>query len=341
MLLFPKGFVLSNCLFQVYNRVYNRRMKILTRKGPAMDRTKAALSIFMLYCQWLLLLSGIYLVGWVLPVAGRLQGFLFAGVTLGVIGFGFWQSAAFLVGPNSRLNAFPAIRGAGLIVCLLFAGLFYLAGQVPQIPRPVIWIAHTANLFVFANLLGAWLVKPLRRAPELIVLCVVLALSDLFSVLSGPTRAIVREIKNYYEGGAQGPAPLGDFLLIKVPVPGNPALQPIFGVSDWIVIVFLSAAAYKLGINDNLVGKGLPAADAGKQPGVYLPAAGPGLLIAMAAAQLLGLFIPALPLVALGYMGYILIVDATARKFKKQDWRLIAGFSAAMGGLLGLGLLYL
>ena len=306
-----------------------------------MERGRAALSIFMIYCQWLLLLSAVYFAGLRLPVAGRLQGVLFTGVTLGVMGFGFWQSAAFLIGANSRLNAFPAIRGAGLSVCLLIAGLFYLAGHVPQIPRPALWIAHTANLFVFANLLGAWLVKPIRRGPELIILCVVLALSDLFSLLSGPTREIVKNIKQYYEGGAKGPPPPGDLLLVKVPVPGSPVLQPIFGVSDWIVIVFLSAAAYKLGIDDNLTGKGLPAVDANAWPGVYLPAAGIGLLTAMAAAHLLGVFIPALPLIALIYAVYLLFRHAPARQLKKQDWLLIAGFSAAMGGLLGLGLVYL
>lgn len=306
-----------------------------------MERLKAALSIFTIYCQWLLLLSVIYLAGSGLPVAGQLQGLLFIVVTLGVIGFGFWQNAGFLIGPDSRLNAFPEIRAAALIFCLLLSGLFFLAGYVPQIPRPIVFIAHTANLFVFASLLGAWLVKPVKRAPELIVLCVVLALSDLFSVLSGPSRAIVKAVKKYYEGGAQGPAPPGDFLLIKIPVPGSPALQPIFGVSDWIVIVFLSAAAYKLGINDNLAGQGLPDMDKARGPGVYIPAAGVGLLTAMAAAHLLGLFIPALPLVALCYASYILFMDAAARQLKKHDWLLIAGFSAAMAGLLGVVMVYL
>ena len=306
-----------------------------------MDRLKAALSIFVIYCQWLLLLSVVYLAVSGLPVAGLTQELLFILVTLGIIGFGFWQNAGFVVGANSRLSAFSEIRAAGLIFCLLLAGLFYQAGHAPQIPRPMLFIAHTANLFVFASLLGTWLVKPVKRAPELIVLCAVLAFSDLFSVLSGPSRAIVKDIKRYYGSGAQGPVPPGDFLLIKVPVPGSQTLQPIFGVSDWIVIVFLSAAAYKLGINDNIAGRALPYIYGAKRPGVYIPAAGLGLLTAMAAAHLLGVFIPALPLVALVYAGYILFMDAAARQLKKSDWLLIAGFSAAMGGLLGVVMVYL
>jgi len=270
-------------------------------------------------------------------VSDPAQKFLFPFFLLLFICFGFWQSARFIVRANPELDAYPGLRVGWLLFTFSFSMMLYLAGRELPIARSGLFIANTANLFVFANLLGAWMVKPLKRPAELIILCVVVALSDLFSVLKGPTRMIINDLKVYYETGMAGPAPAGDFLMIKVVVPGAADLQPVFGVSDWIILVFLSAAACRFGINDNLAGKSLSTMADRNRVSFYFPVAGLGLFSAVAAALFLQVFVPVLPLVALVYIAYILAVFPSSRKLKKSDWLLVMGVSSVMLCLLGVG----
>ena len=79
----------------------------------------------------------------------------------------------------------------------------------------------TANLIVFAAVFGNWLASPLKRPAELVPLCLVVALSDIFSVFAGPTKQFAGTISQYYEGGMEGIPPLVDFILVKMPLPGQ------------------------------------------------------------------------------------------------------------------------
>jgi len=54
-----------------------------------------------------------------------------------------------------------------------------------------------------------------------------------------------------------GAPPFVDYLLVKIAMPGFEALMPVFGISDWIIIAFLSAATCKFNMNDNLIGKSI------------------------------------------------------------------------------------
>lgn len=245
----------------------------------------------------------------------------------------------YLVFVEREFRRKPAIRYACLLTVLIAAGVMALATRYWPINTPVFYMLYTANLIVFANLLGAWIVKPLRREPELIIVCVVMALADLFSIIRGPTRQFVESIRTYYQSDLTGPPPASDFLLIKIPVPGFAHLQPLFGVSDWIIIVFLSAAAAHFKINDNLVGKGAFTMVADRRPSLYFPLAAAGLLAALFAAGILNRFIPALPVIAFLFAAVTLIRYPAARQLKPSDWRLIIIFSGAMLTLLALLLL--
>lgn len=265
------------------------------------------------------------------------QRILFPFFLLLFIFFAFRQTGYFILQASPRLDAYPGVRAGWLLFSFALGLLLLLAGQRLPFGGAGLPILNTANLFVFANLLGTWMVKPLRRPAELIILCVVLFLSDLFSLLKGPTRRIIEDLTAYYETGMSGPPPAGDFLLVKTVVPGAYELQPVFGVSDWIVLVFLSAAACKLGVNDNLAGQSLRKMEARGRISVYFPVAGAGLLIAVAAAMGFNVFVPALPIVAAVFAAYILVLDPSSRKLQKKDWRLIMAVSAVMLSLLGVG----
>lgn len=88
-------------------------------------------------------------------------------------------------------------------------------------------------------------------------------------------------------------------ILIKLAFPGATALAPLFGISDWIMAVFFAIVARRHGVNDNLIGTaGASLAQQGKI-GRYLPVSVVVLFAATILAQVTGLFIPALPLIAL------------------------------------------
>jgi hypothetical protein len=215
----------------------------------------------------------------------------------------------------------------------------YAAARIWGIGTPVFYTFYTANLLVFANLLGVWIVTPLKREAELVIVCLAMALADLFSYIRGPTRQFVISLQAYYESGQLGPPPASDFLLIKVPLPGLPHLQPLFGVSDWIIIVFLSAAAAKFRINDNLAGKSLAVMRDNQRPSLYFPVAAAGLLLAISAAVFLDRFVPVLPVIAVLFVFFLLMRRPAARQLTRADWRLMGIFSAVMLALLGAGLL--
>ncbi|MFP4583630.1 MAG: hypothetical protein ACLFN9_09685 [Desulfococcaceae bacterium] len=214
---------------------------------------------------------------------------------------------------------------------LVWAGL-YAIGRTQETIRPAIYLLNTAHLLVMGNVLGGWLVSPLRRMSELIPLGAVLLMADLFSVFRGPSKEIAETLEKFYKSGMEGPAPLVDFIILRIPVPGAERLMPVFGVSDWIAAAFLSAAAFRFGVRDNLVG---PEPREGRPVDFFLPAASAGLLAALFLAWTIDRFVPALPVVVVVF----LLVTALRRPARlrptREDWKLLGGAVIVMGTLMG------
>lgn len=187
----------------------------------------------------------------------------------------------------------------------------------------------TANLIFFSCVLGNWMTTPVKRPAEIIPLCIVVAFSDLFSVFSGPTKHLAKNIAVYYESGMQGQPPFIDYLLVKIALPGTKTLMPVFGVSDWIIIAFLSAAACKFQMNDSITGKGL--CDSRKKPNfLFFPIAAFGLIISIVIAQTSDIFVPALPFVVFVFLAYMLIRYPKMRRLTKAEIIPMAVFSGGM-----------
>ncbi len=187
----------------------------------------------------------------------------------------------------------------------------------------------TANLILFACILGNWMTTPVKRSAEIIPLCVVVAFSDLFSVFSGPTKHLAKNIPVYYESGMQGTPPFVDYLLVKIALPGIETLMPVFGVSDWIIIAFLSAATCKFQMNDNITGKGL--CKINKKPNfLFFPIAAAGLIISIIVAQTSNFFIPALPFIVVIFLGFMLTKYPEMRKLTKAEIVPMTLFSGVM-----------
>jgi len=242
-------------------------------------------------------------------------------------------TAFFLVRVDPFLHRRPVVRIQLLFFTLAFsAGLFVLSGW-PGISSGTAMLLNSANLFVLALLLGSWMVVPLKRAAELVPVCAVMTAADLFSVFGGPSRGMAKDIAAYYEGGRVGPVPAADFLLLKVAVPGMPALVPVFGVADWIMVVFLAATAARFGLDDNLAGRGLDSMVAGGRTRPYLGVSVVGLCLAVLLARSSGVFLPALPVVAAVFLGYVLVRYPGVRRLRTSDWALVLLTVAVMAGL--------
>lgn len=250
-----------------------------------------------------------------------------------------FSSQVFLVLINGSLDESPRIRGGMLLFSLGIGMVVYLIMRDGSVKNMFLSSLGTANLIVFSCLIATWMAHSVKRPSELVPICGVVAIADLFSVFAGPTRHMVEGLKAFYEKGMQGPPPLTDFILVKITVPGMGPAVPLFGVSDWIILVFLCAALSKFGLNDNLAGSGIDTMVRRKRLSFYFPAAALGLLTAIVVVQVAGVFLPALPFVVVGFMAHAMICHPQVRALNKREWTLLSGFSSVMICLLIAGLM--
>ena len=153
-------------------------------------------------------------------------------------------------------------------------------------------------LLLIGTLVGTVLARFVNRIWEIIPICIVMALADLFSWLAGPTANFAQEIEQYYLAPV-GPPPLIDMFLVKLAFPGTTSLIPVFGVSDWIMVAFFVNVSRRYAINDNLIRLSGEVLAQGKFHGRYLPVPVVALFTTVLLAQSTGLFIPVLPLIAI------------------------------------------
>ncbi len=162
----------------------------------------------------------------------------------------------------------------------------------------------TLNLIVAASILGRALATGLTRPAEFVPVCLVAAATDLASVLAGPTQKIAGILESYYTGPMTTPPPIADYFLIKTPVWGASYLMPLFGVSDLVFLVLLSAGAEKFKINDSFLN---------------VPVAGLGLFFGVFLAHSTSLFVPGMPLMVLFFLPVVLLQSPGARKLRRSD----------------------
>jgi hypothetical protein len=213
--------------------------------------------------------------------------------------------------------------GGFLAGLLLFAVVYALVHM--GLRSNLISALHSANLLFMACLLGHWLVIALKRPAELIPLCLVMSLVDLYSVFKGPTKTLTGSLSSYYGSSQSGSPPIIDYLLVKFPMPGQAGLLPIFGVSDWVIIALLSAAAAKFDMRDNLFGeRALP----------FVSVAVVGLLMSITLAREAGLYLPALPLIALSFLTLMVFRHPQILRLTGNELRPMGLFLALAAGVM-------
>ena len=247
-------------------------------------------------------------------------------------------TAIFIVYVDDFLLEIPALRFLMLMVTFTVAALVYVLISRFGLKGNLVAGLGTANLLVFACLAATWMTRALNKPSELVPVCAVVALADLFSVLAGPTRQLAEGIAIYYEKGMEGPPPLTDYILIKIAVPGLAVPMPLFGVSDWIILTFLCSALARFGLNDSLGKTGLAAIKQKRRLAFYFPMAAIGLTAAVLLAQFSGMFLPALPVMVIVFLAHSLVSHREMRQLESKEWVLLGCFSAILILLLVSGL---
>ncbi len=229
-------------------------------------------------------------------------------------------AAAQLLLPALLLHAEKRSRSFYIFWGIILALCIWVINQLsPNSWQPLLTAVKSGLLLLIATLIGTALARYVRRLWEIVPICIAMTLADLASWLFGPTASFTRQIKEYYLA-PEGSPPLIDMVLIKLAFPGSTGLTPVFGISDWIMVVFFAVVSSRFKVNDNLIGASGETLAQKRKVGRYLPVSVLALFTATLLAQLTGLFLPALPLIALimllWYMTRYLLLQSTFCKDK-------------------------
>lgn len=253
---------------------------------------RAILLLVASHLVWSCAIIGLWSLGRLIEITSPFLSVLFVALQL--------YAAAQLLLPALLLRPEERNRGFYLFWCVALLSSIWLINQLAPIGLwlPILTAAKSGLLLLVATVTGAALARYINRLWEIVPICIVMTLGDFASWLYGPTADFVRQIKQHTLF-PEGPPPLVDMVLIKLVFPGPLGLAPLFGISDWIMVVFFAIVARRFGVNDNLIGSpGEKLARLG-QIGRYLPVSVAALFAATVLAQMSGLFLPALPLIAL------------------------------------------
>jgi len=231
--------------------------------------------------------------------AGRLIGPVLPWWSVCFIALQLYAAAQLLL-PALLLHPEERSRGFYLFWGIILALILWLLNQwTPgNIWTPLLSAIKSSLLLLIATITGAALARYIHRLWEIVPVCIVMTLADFASWLYGPTASFSQQIQQYYLA-PEGAPPLVDMVLVKLAFPGFAGLAPVFGISDWIMVVFFAIVANRYEVNDNLIGPSGEVLARRWRIGRYLPVSVVALFIAIVLAQTTGLFIPALPLIAL------------------------------------------
>lgn len=214
-------------------------------------------------------------------------------------------------------------------IVAIFLVVFFFGRQLSLSSGVVGGALATVNLLFGATLLGCFLATAIKRVGEMIPVCITAAVADGISVTKGPTKTMIGDISAYYTGGGEGVAPMVDFILVKIALPGAERLVPVFGITDWIFVVLLSAALYRLNLSDSLL------------PGRFnvggflvVPVAGLSLYVSIIIAQLTGLFLPAMAGIASLFLLFLVVKYSLHKQMRPMDIYYTLFFSGAVTVLL-------
>ncbi|GEM_PF-2204456 len=240
---------------------------------------------------------------------------------------------------------------AALLVGVVALMAVLLAGEKPRWPASGRWalfiggtavvlLAYLANVrepvwrgllalgvLAMALPVGYWVGDRMEKITNLIPVAVAFTFADIFSVFQGPSKRVVEELTDYEqelelamsEAAANLPpelaaaaaaqaaaavrAPLVDYVVVHLPLPGTGASAGVLGIGDFVILALLFRAAWVHGIS----------------PLSVLLSALVSIVAAVAASQLIGQALPALPFIAVGVIGWLLLTNPRLRRLDRQE----------------------
>jgi len=287
--------------------------------------------VISIYLIWGLGTLGFQALGRILPETAW-AGFDYI-VIVGLIACLAWMTRIYQkrIEPAIGTNTARRLSWIGILT-LIFIILYLPVGQA-GLKSNIITALSTATLVLLACVAGHWLVIPLKRPSEFIPIGMAVALSDIFSVFSGPTRNFAEDISDYYREGMTGPVPLVDFFLVKMPMPGNDYFMPVFGITDWVVVALLSAGALRFSMNDNIFSLAESTQRQNKSR-AFFPVAGIGLIFSIVAARSMNLYLPALPFIVIVFLSAMAAKYPSVRKLGPEEIRAMIFVGTLIGILM-------
>ncbi len=264
--------------------------------------SKLLLVLGLASCCWSLLIVLFWYCGQFLEEPGIWWAFAFISVQL-LAAMQLLMPALVLI-PQERRRGFYLFWGGVLgSACWL---LSLTTGK--GLWAVVIASFKSGLLLLTATLIGVVLARYVKSLWEVLPVCLVMSLADLLSWAAGPTAHFSAQIEAYYRA-PEGAAPLIDMVLLKLAMPGNPQLLPVFGLSDWVMVSFFAMIARRFYLRDNL----FPLMQQHRTVAAplwrpYVPISGVALLAALALAYGSQAFVPVLPLLAFAVLGWYLLL---------------------------------
>jgi hypothetical protein len=216
---------------------------------------------------------------------------------------------------------FPGRAKGGFVVCVCLLVLLYL-GHNRFGGSLLFSLLQSIILLVGSTFLGAFLSSAINRIGELLPLALTAVTADIVSVFHGPTKGMGEQLTAYYGGGMQGIPPLVDLFLLKG-AGQNWVIQPLFGVSDWVLIILLSSSILRLGKTDNLLGEFL-----------FFPVTAAGLFLSMLVAGFLQLYVPALFFICLFFLIFLVLRCRLLSNLQPRDLIYSIVFPTVVGTLI-------
>lgn len=229
----------------------------------------------------------------------------------------------------------------------LGTGLIVLA-FVFNIRMPEMRAVLALGLMAVALPVGYWVGDRLEKISNLIPVAIAFACADIFSVYQGPSKRVVEELSEHQqeldaarlEAAANLPpelaqeaaekaaaairAPLVDYVVVHLPVPGTGTSVPILGIGDFVIVALLFRAAWIYGLS----------------PLAITISSLASIAVALAVSQLTGTAIPALPFIAVGVVGWLALTNPRVRKLSRQEIVLSIAVVLIFGALIAARWVY-
>lgn len=238
---------------------------------------------------------------------------------------------------SGEKSYWPAwLRWTLFLAGITFVGVPYmLNANAPQVRAFV-----ALGLIMVALPVGYWIGDRMEKATNLIPLAIAMSFADIYSVFAGPSRHVAQEVAQHQQDMAQVMqqvtatdgaaaaakaaaelrAPLGDFIIVHLPLAGTGGSMPVLGVGDFIIFAFLFRAAWVHNIS-----------------AVSVFAAGlVSTLVALVVSNLTGTALPALPFIALGTVGWLLLTQPRMRRLDRQEVTLSVAVLAVFAALIAV-----